>query len=294
MKRREFMKAGGLMGAAALAAGGAGGAGSAQAADPPAAKIVENMPKVKLGNLEVSRFILGSNPFWGYSHKNSELDKQMREFHTDERIAKILDEAASCGVTAMASPPDARWVDLYTKYLAGGGKLRLWIGQCHGPPENMEKEIDTAAKGGAKAIFIQGHRVEEQFDKGKWEVLKGWLERIRGHGLPAGLAAHYPEIHLEAEKRKLPADFYYQCFYNVTKSGDWSDRERALAVETILKIEKPVIAYKVLAAGRLQAKPALEFAFEKIRRKDGVCIGIFSGNAIDQIRENAILTEMLT
>jgi len=291
MKRREFIKAGGLMGAAALAAGAAG---PAQVADPPAAKIVENMPKIKLGNLEISRFILGSNPFWGYSHKNPELDKQMREHHTDERIAQILDEAASCGVTALTSPPEKRWVDLYAKYLAGDGKLRFWIGQCHGPPENMEKEIDTAAKGGAKAIFIQGHRVEEQFDKGQWDVLKAWLERIRGHGLPAGLAAHYPEIHPEAEKRKLPADFYYQCFYNVGKGSNWSDRERDLAVEAILKIEKPVIAYKVLAAGRLRAKPALEFAFEKIRRKDGVCIGIYSGNAIDQIRDNAILTEMLT
>ena len=291
MKRREFIKAGGLMGAAALAAGAAG---PAQVADPPAAKIVENMPKIKLGNLELSRFILGSNPFWGYSHKNPELDKQMREHHTDERIAQILDEAASCGVTALTSPPEKRWVDLYAKYLAGDGKLRFWIGQCHGPPENMEKEIDTAAKGGAKAIFIQGHRVEEQFDKGQWDVLKAWLERIRGHGLPAGLAAHYPEIHLEAEKRKLPADFYYQCFYNVGKGSNWSDRERDLAVEAILKIEKPVIAYKVLAAGRLRAKPALEFAFEKIRRKDGVCIGIYSGDAIDQIRENAILTELLT
>lgn len=292
MKRREFIKTSGLIGAAALTAGAVRPAQAAAVAGD--GKLIENMPKIKLGTLEVSRMILGSNPFWGYSHKNSELDKQMREHHTDERISQILDEAASCGVTALASPPDKRWVDLYARYLAGGGKLKIWIGQCHGEPANMEKEIDIAAKGGAKAIFIQGHRVEQQFDLGKWDVLKGWLERIRGHGLPAGLAAHYPEIHLEAEKRKLPADFYYQCFFNVSKSGDWSDRERALAVETIRQIEKPVIAYKILGAGRLDAKPAFEYAFEKIRRKDGACVGIFSGNAIDQIRENAILTELLT
>jgi len=292
MKRREFIKTSGLVGAAALTAGAVRPVQAAAVAGD--GRLIENMPKVKLGALDVSRFILGSNPFWGYSHKNSELDKEMREHHTDERIAQILDEAASCGVTALASPPDKRWVDLYAKYLAGGGKLKIWIGQCHGEPANMEKEIDIAAKGGAKAIFIQGHRVEQQFDLGKWDVLKGWLERIRGHGLPAGLAAHYPEVHLEAEKRKLPADFYYQCFFNVSKSGDWSDRERALAVETIRQIDKPVIAYKILGAGRLEAKPAFEYALEKIRRKDGVCVGIYSGNAIDQIRENAILTELLT
>jgi len=57
---------------------------------------------------------------------------------------------------------------------------------------------------------------------------------------------------------------------------------------------KPVIAYKILAAGRLTAAEGFEYAFNHIRRKDGVCVGIYAENAIDQIRQNATYTEMLT
>ena len=53
---------------------------------------------MRLGTLEVSRLILGSNPFWGYSHKSARLDEEMRRHHTDERIMQILDEAADCGL----------------------------------------------------------------------------------------------------------------------------------------------------------------------------------------------------
>ena len=48
------------------------------------------------------------------------------------------------------------------------------------------------------------------------------------------------------------------------------------------------------AAGRLTAAEGFEYAFSHIRRKDGVCVGIYAENAVDQIRQNATYTEMLT
>ena len=292
MKRRDFLK-NGVAGAACAAAGAIPGlavaAGGRQAASVPPA-----LPTVKLGKLEVSRFILGSNPFWGYSHKSKALDEEMKRFHTDERIMQILDEAAECGVTALVSPPDLRWVKLYARYLEGGGRLKTWISQCHGQPDQMLQEIDRSVKAGAKAVFIQGARGEEQFGAGKFDVLRSWVERIKDADLPAGCAAHNPEIHPELERRKFPTDFYYQCFYYVSRSEDYPAAERELAVATILKIDKPVIAYKILAAGRLPASEGFEYAFNHIRRKDGVCVGIYAQKAIDQIRQNATYTGLLS
>lgn len=289
MKRREFLKSG-----AALAAGGAALAriplkGAMARAQAPA-----GLPTVRLGTLEVSRLILGSNPFWGYSHKSAALDEEMRRHHTDERIMQILDEAASCGVTAVASPPDERWRKLWTRYAAGGGRLGIWISQCHGNPEQMLSEIDRSVEAGAKAVFIQGARVEEQFGKGRFDTLRTWIEHIRKAGLPAGAAAHWPEIHPELERRDFPTDFYYQCMYNASKSSDYSAAEREQAAATIARIGKPVVAYKILAAGRLTAAEGFEYAFNHIQRKDGVCVGIYAKNAVDQIRQNATYTEMLT
>jgi len=291
MNRRHFLKTG-LAGAAAVAALGASGrAGGAEEAAKP-------LPTIKLGTLEVSRFLLGSNPFWGYSHKNPQLDEEMKTWHTDERIIQICDEAARCGLTTIVSAPDQRWLDLWAKYRAGGGKLTVWVAQCHGEAQQMSEEIDRAVKGGAKAVFIQGHRVEQQFEKGKFDVLRAWLDRIKNAGLPGGYAAHWPNIHPELEKRKFPTDFYFQCCYNITKPNPmgepYHEADRKAAMETIAQIEKPVVAYKILGAGRLRAADGFEQAFNGIRRKDGVCAGIWAKEAIDQIRENATLTEMLT
>lgn len=287
MKRRDFLKTG-----AALAVGGVSGT-AVSGAVRLAAKAMP-LPAIRLGTLEVSRLILGSNPFWGYSHKSAALDEEMKRHHTDERIMRILDEAADCGLTALASPPDPRWVNLWARYRGGGGRLKIWISQCHGHPGQMPAEIDRSVKAGAAAIFIQGARVEEQFGQGHFDVLRSWIDRIKDAGLPAGAAAHWPEVHPELERRKFPTDFYYQCMYNVTKSNDYSAAERESALKTVESLDKPVVAYKILAAGRLNAGEGFEYVFNRLARKDGVCVGIYAQKAIDQIRQNATYTEMLT
>ncbi len=289
MKRRDFLKTGTALAVAGLTA-------AAKPISGAANHLTEavSLPTIHLGTLEVSRLILGSNPFWGYSHKSPQLDEEMRRHHTDERIMQILDEAADCGLTALASPPDERWVNIWARYLEKGGRLKVWISQCHGNPDQMGEEIDRSIKAGAQAIFIQGLRVEEQVGLGNFDVLRSWIEQIKEAGLPAGAAAHWPEVHPELERRKFPTDFYYQCFYNVSKGDDYSAAEREKAMATIKDLGKPVIAYKILAAGRLPASEGFEFAFNRIARKDGVCVGIYAQKAIDQIRQNATYTETLT
>jgi hypothetical protein len=313
MNRREFLKTSGVAGVAAAAAVGGGAAGVAAAAavgaggragasaaaagaGGPAGAAAETpkpLPTFKIGSLEVSRLILGSNPFWGFSHKSRELDEEMKAYHTDERIIAVLEEAALRGITAITSAPDERWCNLYTQYRKDGGKLRIWIAQCHSRAEQMTEEIDRALKTGASAVFIQGARTEEQFGKDKFDVLRAWLDQIRAGGVPAGFAAHWPEVHPELERRKFPADFYYQCCYNASKGPTYTEDERKKAVETIRSIEKPVVAYKILAAGRLPAEKGFELASNQIRRKDGVCVGVYVKDAQDQIRQNAVLTDVL-
>ena len=289
MNRREFL----MTGAAAAAAGLSIAAGPRLGTTAPGAG-GPGMPMIKLGTLEVSRLILGSNPFWGYSHVSAKLDEEMRLHHTDAKIMQILDEAADCGLTVVASPPEERWLKIWDDYRGRGGKLRHWLSQCDRGPEFMIPDIDSSVKAGAAAVFIQGARVEDQFKAGRFDVLLSWIERIKNAGLPAGAAAHWPEVHPELQRRKFPLDFYYQCLYNVSKAESYAPAEREKAVATIALLEKPVIAYKILAAGRLPASEGFEYAFNHIRPKDGVCVGIYAEKAIDQIRQNSTYTEMLS
>lgn len=281
------MEQGGLA-AAAVAAGVV--AGPMGGAEPAAAAF----PKIKLGPLEVSRLILGSNPFFGFAHKPDNVSDLMKAYYSDDRIMAALDEAAAHGITAVAVSPLKRWIDLYKRYLDRGGKLRTWLSQPDGPPEGIKDEIALSVKAGAQAVFVQGHRVEEQFEAGKFDVLRGWVEHAKSLGVAAGLASHRPDVHLEAERRGFPTDFYFQCFYNVSHEEKYEDEDRTKAVATIRQLAKPVIGYKILAAGRNQAVAAFEFAFRHIRPKDGVCVGVFPVDQPDQIAQNAALVRRLS
>src|ERR1035441_1157555 len=68
--RRSFLQLAAALGALAPAAGKA------------AAQPVPPLPTVKFGKFEITRLIVGSNPFYGYSHFNHTLDQLMREWYT--------------------------------------------------------------------------------------------------------------------------------------------------------------------------------------------------------------------
>ncbi len=213
------------------------------------------MPTIRLGHVEVSRLILGSNPFFGYAHQDGDLGRQMQEYYTDQRIMEVLDEAAALGVTAVAAPPmpgmdpDSQQVSRPGRQIDHLDRPAAWIA------EEDEGGNRHLRQGGAKAVFIQGHRVEEQFEKKTFDVVRGWLEHIKSHGMAAGMASHRPDIHPVAEKLGFPTDFYFQCFFRVDQHPENYALEcRDHAVETIRSITaKPVVAYKILGAARLAA-----------------------------------------
>jgi hypothetical protein len=282
------MKETAMVGAAAAAMRSAGGAEGGKQAGA-------KLPAIRLGKLKVSRLILGSNPFFGFAHRGGKkLADAMRAYYTDERIMAVLDEAAALGVTAVAAPPYGRWIKLFGQYLEKGGKCRIWIAQPDPDPRQMRRAITASAKGGAKAIFIQGGRADEQFARKGFDTLRGWLDLIHSLGRPAGLASHRPDTHCEYERREMPADFYYQCFFQPV-GGQYKMPQRDLAVAAIRKIEKkPVIGYKILAAGRIPAKEGFAFAFQHLRPKDGVCVGIYPPENAKMLAQDAALTAKLT
>jgi len=280
--RREFLKD--LVYISAIAA-------TVQSTDstPAATTQTNKLPKIRLGTLEVSRLILGSNPFFGFTHENPQATPdEMKQWYTPERIMAVLDQAAEHGITAVWTPCYEHWIKVWNEYQEKGGKLKIWIAQPDRLP--MEREIGVAVKNGSKAVAIQGCRIDDMVKEGKWDVIRSWLELIKSYGLPAGMATHRATTHLEAEERELPTDFYNQTLYrpdNYVKKG----LEESLA--TIEKLDKPVIGYKVLGAGRILPKDTLHYVFKKLKPKDGICVGVFPKKR-NEIAENTSLTRKLS
>ena len=250
------------------------------------------LPSIRLGNLAVSRLILGSNPFFGFAHKPDGTGKRMQEFYSEERVMTVLDEAAAHGITAVWTPCYDRWISLWNRYREGGGKLKIWIGQpdVRGD-ENMRAAIAACARNGGRAICIQGERIDGEVRADRWNVVRGWLEHIKSFGLPAGMASHQPHTHLEAEQRGMPSDFYHQCVY---QPENYSRECWDQAMVTVSKLSKPVVAYKVLAAGRVAPAEAFPELWTRLKPKDGLCVGVFPKDQPAQVAENSTLVRHLS
>jgi hypothetical protein len=97
--RRAFLQT------AAMAIGAAG-TGAAGAADSP--RVVDErtnrgqspgpspaqVPTMRFGGAEISRLIVGCNPFYGFSHFNNTLSQVMKEYYSAERVCDVLHQCA--------------------------------------------------------------------------------------------------------------------------------------------------------------------------------------------------------
>src|SRR3954468_10898563 len=97
-------------------------AGLAAASASTAATSAPLLPTVRIGKHEISRLILGSNPFYGYSHASRELDQHMREWGTPEHIGEALREAERNGITTFqTNGMDREMADVELHGARGGG-----------------------------------------------------------------------------------------------------------------------------------------------------------------------------
>jgi len=65
-----------------------------------------DMDTVQLGDLTVSRLILGGNTFSGFSHQTPELDQEMAAYFTAARIKQTMREAEELGINTFLGRAD--------------------------------------------------------------------------------------------------------------------------------------------------------------------------------------------
>ena len=285
--RRGFLKAG-----TAIAASLASGSAQTQAIQ---------VPKMKFGGAEISRLVLGTNPFYGYSHHNSNYDFEMRQWYTQDRICEVLHHAQSFGINAFNYVNIGRTSEDYQKFLNQGGKMHL-VAQIIGDPEPTYKQFKPLA------MYNQGEQVDKAYNSGKMETVKEWCKKTRDLGSLVGVGTHQPEVIEFVEEQGWDVDFYAGCVYKRTRTGEeWKQalngEIQEMPQETYLRSDparmykvmrqtkKPCFAFKVLAAGRIGGngvEKAFRSAFSSIKPTDGVFVGTWPYQK-DEIREDAEL-----
>ncbi len=253
-----------------------------------------DMPMTQLGPLTVSRFILGGNPFSGNSHHSAEMNERMRHWWTSTRIKECWRECERLGVNTFLGRGDNHIQRLLLEYWDEGGAIQ-WIAQTAPERRSVAANIRQIHATGARACYLHGGMADGIFRDGDPEQMRDWIALIRELGMVAGLASHNWEFPLRAEEMDLGCDFYMCCFYDIYGRGGeiYEHEDRVAMCETIRRIDKPCIAYKIMAAGRNEPEEAFAFAFANIKPGDPVCVGIHTENHPDQVRENVALTMRL-
>jgi hypothetical protein len=255
------------------------------------------LPTVAIGPLQVSRLIVGGNPFSGISHQTPERDRAMADHYTAERIKQTLRDCEAQGINTAVLRADAHIWWLLREYWAEGGRIQ-WIAQTAPEYHDPERNIDQALAHGAAAVYLHGGEVDGLVTSGQTDRVFALVEYIRARGVPAGVAGHSPEVHLELHRQGLPVDFHMVCWYNCGSvhggQGDVFDpTDPPRAAAAIHVISKPCLAYKVLAAGRRTPAQAFPEVFVALKPTDAAVVGLFTADSPSMVAENVELVARL-
>jgi len=253
------------------------------------------MDTVKIGNTEVSRFILGSNPFSGFSHQTVERNHEMVHYYNSENIKKLLREAETLGINAVIARGDHHMQRVLMEYWDEGGSLQ-WLGQTCPELGEPEKTLSLLHAAGCPASHIHGGYTDHLMENGQLEKLKPTVEYARKLGMTIGCAGHIAET-IRWVRDNLDVDYYMCSYYNPIprkvsaehQAGYeemYLEEDRQAMLEVIRTLDKPVIHYKVLAAGRHDPREALPFVVEQMRPGDAVCVGIFAKDNPNMLAED--------
>ena len=256
------------------------------------------MEYIELGGVNISRFILGGNPFSGFSHQNPETDQAMMHYFTTENIKQTLRSAEALGINSVISRTDHHIMRVLREYWDQGGKLQ-WLAQTCPEVTDTVRCVDRAATMGAKACYIHGGQTDNMLAKGTLGEVAPDIARIREKGMPAGIAGHNPKVFEWAEEN-LDVDFYMCCYYNsanrdgraehVSGMKEWfHDEDRQAMTSLIPNLSRPVIHYKIMAAGRNDPAEAFAVAARTMRAHDMVCVGVYPKDKPDMLKEDVDL-----
>ena len=125
----------------------------------PASEI--QVPKMKFGGVEISRMVLGVNPFYGFAHYNNNFGTIMKEWYTPDRVCDVMHQCQPLRYQCLQlRPPGSGAAGLGAFRGRGRQDAPHFPGHRRGRRGNAGK--DPQAAGDAKAGRSGRHRLPER------------------------------------------------------------------------------------------------------------------------------------
>ncbi|MFA6135055.1 MAG: hypothetical protein WC869_13660 [Phycisphaerae bacterium] len=246
-------------------------------------------PRTQIESLSVSRMIIGTNWFLGYSHTSAAKDQHIKSNMTVAKIADVLEVFLERGVdTIIGLIAHPTMKDAVDEAQQRTGKKIIVISSpafnCGDSPEALseaERSIERVAKLGSAVCLPHTCTTDALVDVRTRKIrnMDLYCQMIRRHGMIPGLSTHMPEAPVYADESGLDVATYIQIYnaagFLMHVEIDWVHR-------LIWKARHPVITIKPMAAGRLLPLVGLGFAWATIRDQDMVAVGTMTP---DEARE---------
>jgi hypothetical protein len=253
-----------------------------------------------LGN-NVTRLILGDNPFNGHSYIQDRVSgEEMNAYYTRERVLETLFDAEKLGINTMLPLACPKMLEILPEYYDKGGSMKIIFQPYPAEPveENLEKMMHFKPIG----IYHQGTTTDYLNETGQKETIIKNMRIYKSAGVPVGLGSHVPETIMQCEEEGWGADFYMTCLYNARRNrrGEQSGfitgkskadlifypDDRFFMYKVIQKLQKPCIVFKIFAGGQIfagkredeygaAAETMLREVYANIKSGDVAAIGVF-------------------
>ena len=256
------------------------------------------MPTGTIGNIKISRLIMGNNLIAGIAHARDLIyvNSLIKAYNTDAKVFETIELAEKAGITMMQLI--TRQYPIFHKYCQLVSSKMQTMCQVFPTEKDLYTDIQKAIDAGANMLYVQGVHAERLLRSGRLDLLGKVLDYIKSQGYAAGIGAHSIETLIQAEKAGFNPDYYVKTLHHdrywsahprenrreFSVNSDYSSDHNSYhnnmfdlfperTIEFMGHVKKPWVAFKVLAGGAIQPKEGFQFAFEN--GADFICVGMF-------------------
>lgn len=302
LSRRAFVKDS-LIASSAVALMSTTAIGQQSPAAAPPATPATDLPRGKIGKLEISRLILGGNLLTHYTHSRDlkYVYSLAAKYNTDEKIMETLALAEAHGINtvSMHNPPHP--MSILRRYRKErGGKIQWIICPTAAIEPDVIKyrqQVEELIQDGCEAIYVWGVHSDSLIGQGKHDLVAKAVACAKEFGVPSGVGAHSLDVIKTCEAQGVEADFYIKTFHHHSYPtapkpdeikgpysefpGYWCSNPTETA-DFMKTVKKPWIAFKARAAGAIPPQNAFRFAF--MNGADFVLAGMFDFEIAEDVR----------
>jgi hypothetical protein len=272
--------------------------GAMKKPNEPRAGSVKGLPAGHIGKVKISRIICGGNLIGGFAHSRdlTYVSDLLKHYFTDEKIIETLEICEENGINTIIANPDS--AELLKKYGEERGGQIQWIAQCDAKTDDLTGDVKKAIDAGAVGAFLIGNIGDLWARNERTDLIGKVVDFIKDNGIIAGVGGHNLETPMACEKAGLNTDFYMKThhstnYWSKRKPGqdkdvidnydtdNYWDKDPDKTIEFMKTMEKPWIAYKVLAAGAIHPRDGFKYAFEN--GADFACVGMFDFQVIEDV-----------